>query len=252
MSLTTFSEFVEITKRLRKECPWDREQTHSSIRNSLIEEAYEVVEAIDTENSDALREELGDILLHVVFHSNIAEESSEFTLGEVIDGISKKLIRRHPHVFGELRVEGADDVKKNWERLKLEEGRESLLDGVPAEMPSLLRAHRISEKASKAGFDWAKAEEVRMKILEELAELEEAVGEGDPARMESEFGDLLFAVVNYARFLRVNPEKALGGTVDKFRKRFQFMEQRLREQGKDIYTSTPGEMDALWNEAKKT
>ena len=246
-----FSRFVEITKRLRKECPWDREQTHASIRHSLIEEAYEVVETIDDKEYGELKKELGDLLLHVVFHSNIAEEQSEFTLSEVITGITEKLIRRHPHIFGDTKVSGAAEVKQNWEKLKMSEGRESLMDGVPKQLPALQRAHRLTEKASKVGFDWPKKEDAWNKVEEEMKELHEVIGEGNQERVEEEFGDLLFSLVNYSRFIDVNPETALRGTIEKFISRFQHIETRLKESGKDIHSSSLEEMDRLWDEAKR-
>ncbi len=250
MTGESFIRFLEITKRLRRECPWDREQTHESIRASLIEEAYEVVEAIDTGNLDELKKELGDLLLHVVFHSNIAEEKGEFTLDEVIASITEKLIFRHPHIFGTARAETADEVKRNWEKLKLEEGRESLLEGVPRELPALLRAHRLQDKASKAGFDWKKREDVWKKVEEEVNELHRAIDTAGQEEVEMEFGDLIFALVNYARFLKVNPENALRRTVEKFISRFQYIERRLKESGREIGSATLGEMDELWEEAK--
>lgn len=245
-----FSRFVEITRRLRKECPWDREQTHASIRHSLIEEAYEVVETIDDKEYGELKKELGDLLLHVVFHSNIAEEQSEFTLDEVILGITEKLIRRHPHIFGDTKVSGAAEVKQNWEKLKMSEGRESLMDGVPKQLPALQRAHRLTEKASKVGFDWPKKEDAWNKVEEEVKELHAVIAEGNQDRIEEEFGDLLFSLVNYSRFIEVNPEIALRRTVDKFIFRFRYIEQRLKESGKDIHSSSLEEMDRLWDEAK--
>lgn len=248
----SFDEFVAITKRLRKECPWDREQTHSSIRYNLIEEAYEVVEAIERETWDELRKELGDILLHVVFHANIAEERGAFTLEDVIRGITDKMVFRHPHVFGTATVAGADEVKVNWEKLKMQEGRVSVLDGVPKEMPALLRAHRLQEKASKVGFDWKHREDAWKKVEEETAELHHALEHEAPDAAESELGDLLFAIVNYSRFLSINPEHALRRTIEKFTARFQYVERRLKETGKDIHASTLEEMDLLWNEAKST
>ncbi len=252
MSNSSFDRFVAITKRLRKECPWDREQTHQSIRHSLIEEAYEVVEAIDNSDLGELRKELGDLLLHVVFHSNIAEEEKEFTLDEVINSITDKLIFRHPHIFGDTKVEGAHEVKQNWERLKMQEGRTSVMEGVPKELPALLRAHRLQEKASKVGFDWEKKEDAWKKVNEETHELHKAIDAGNPGEIESEFGDLLFALVNYARFIDVNPENALRRTVDKFITRFQYIERRLKEMGKDVHSSSLEEMDELWEEAKRT
>lgn len=251
MSNPEFTRFVEITKRLRKECPWDKEQTHQSIRHSLIEETYEVVEAIDNNNLNELRKELGDLLLHVVFHANIAEEQNEFTLEEVITGITEKLIFRHPHIFGDAKVKDAAHVKQNWEKLKMKEGRQSLMDGVPKELPALLRAHRLTDKASKVGFDWEKKEDAWKKVDEEMAELHRAIESGKQNDVEAEFGDLLFSLVNYSRFIEVNPENALRQTVEKFITRFQHIEKRLKEMGKDIHSSSLEEMDKLWEEAKR-
>ncbi len=250
MAEYTFEDFVAITKRLRIECPWDRKQTHASIRHSLIEEAYEVVEAIDNNQMDDLRKELGDLLLHVVFHANIAEETDEFQLEEVIDGITKKLIFRHPHVFNGVPAATAEEVKENWEQLKLKEGRESVIDGVPRELPALLRAHRLQEKASAVGFDWKQKEDAWKKAEEELQELHTALAAKDHREVEAEFGDLLFALVNYSRFIEVNPEHALRRSIEKFTERFKYIERRMRETGRDIRSSSLEEMDALWNEAK--
>ncbi|MBI4547559.1 MAG: nucleoside triphosphate pyrophosphohydrolase [Ignavibacteriae bacterium] len=247
---TEFSEFVEITKRLRKECPWDREQTHISIRHSLIEEAYEVVEAIDTNNLEGLKNELGDLLLHVVFHANIAEELNEFTLSDVINSITEKLIYRHPHVFGNVKVKDAHHVKENWEKLKMDEGRSSLMDGVPKELPALLRAHRLTDRAAKVGFDWEKKENAWKKVEEEMRELHHAIESEE--NVEAEFGDLLFGLVNYARFININPENALRQTVEKFVTRFRYIEKRLKEMGKDVHSSSLEEMDKLWEEAKRS
>jgi len=246
-----FEKFIEITKRLRKECPWDREQTHKSIRHSLIEETYEVVEAIDNNDMNELKKELGDLLLHVVFHCNIAEEANEFTLIDVIKNINAKLIYRHPHVFGNTKVEGVNQIIKNWEQLKMNEGRESVLEGVPKELPALLRAHRLTDKASRVGFDWEKKEDAWKKVEEEMRELHHAIEAGEQEAVEAEFGDLLFALVNYSRFIKVNPENALRQTVEKFIYRFQYIEKRLKEMGKDIHASSLEEMDKLWNESKQ-
>lgn len=251
MTAEDFIKFVEITKRLRKECPWDKEQTHASIRHSLIEEAYEVVEAIETNNMDELCRELGDLLLHVVFHANIAEEKKEFTLRQVIGNISQKLIFRHPHIFGNVKVDGTDHIKRNWEKLKMEEGRESLMDGVPKELPALLRAHRLTEKASQVGFDWKKKDDAWNKVEEEIKEVHQAIESGTQENIDAEFGDLLFALVNYSRFIQVNPENALRQAIEKFIGRFRYIERRLKETGKDIHSSSLEEMDSLWNEAKK-
>lgn len=249
--LAEFERFVRIVRRLRRDCPWDREQTHRSIRHAFIEEAYEVVESLDAGDLRALRGELGDILLHVVLHATMAEQEGEFTLREVLRGISGKLIRRHPHVFGDRTASTADEVAGNWERLKMQEGRNSLLDGVPAGLPALQRALRVQERAAKAGFDWERTEDVWKKVEEETAELHEALRSGDERRAEEEFGDFLFALVNYARFLGIHPENALRGTVEKFIRRFRFIEEELRRRGKTPEESTLAEMDEIWNAAKR-
>jgi MazG family protein len=249
--MTAFENLVDVVRKLRVECPWDKEQTHESLRYALIEEAYEVVESIDDKNLEELKKELGDLLLHVIYHSTIAEDNSEFTLPSVIQNAIDKLVRRHPHVFGDVKVSGPEEVKENWEKIKLSEGRESIVDGVPRELPALLRAFRVQEKASKVGFDWEKKEDVWKKVEEEVNELHAEATRGNHETTEDEFGDLLFAIVNYARFLHVNPEYALRRTVDKFIRRFQFVEIRLKEQGKDITTTSLKEMDKLWEDAKK-
>jgi MazG family protein len=218
-----FAEFEDIVRRLRKECPWDREQTHKSLRPSLVEETYEVVESIEENDMPALKGELGDLLLHILLQAVIAEEEQAFTLPEVITGISEKMVRRHPHVFGSVEADSADAVVRNWEHIKMDEGRDSVLDGVPAELPALLRAARLQEKASKVGFDWKEKNEVWAKVTEEIGELEHAEASGDPHRIEDEFGDLLFALVNYSRFIRTNPEFALRRACDKFTRRFRFV-----------------------------
>ncbi len=252
-----FNDFVELVKRLRRECPWDREQTNDSIKAATIEEAYEVVEAIDNKNFDELKKELGDLLLHVIFHTVIAEESNHFNIEDVIQTISDKLIRRHPHVFGEVVINGAEEVKKNWEKIKLSEGRYSILDGVPDSLPSLQRAHRLQEKAAKVGFDWEKKDDVWEKVIEEINEMheiEKLKKESDDIslkiKLEEEIGDVFFALVNYARFLDVNPENALRKTNEKFLKRFKYIEEKLKESGKSIENSNLEEMDKFWNESK--
>jgi MazG family protein len=246
-----FADYIEVVRKLRKECPWDREQTHQSIRHSLIEEAYEVVESIDHGNLGELKLELGDLLLHVVLHSIIAEEEAAFTIENVVSESSAKLIRRHPHVFGNTKVRDSKDVLNNWEKIKLSEGRKSLMDGVPKKMPSLLRAHRLQEKASKVGFDWKRKEDVWQKVVEEIDELHAAEKKRSHDHLEEEYGDLLFALVNYARFLKINPESALGKSTRKFTKRFQRIEGEIRKRGKKLEHSTLEEMDAIWNEGKK-
>jgi MazG family protein len=247
-----FEQYLAIVRRLRKECPWDREQTHQSIRHSLIEEAYEVVESIDDRNMTDLKAELGDLLLHVALHSVMAEEEDAFTIDDVLSHSMEKLIRRHPHVFGEVKVTGAHEVKANWEKIKMKEGRGSLLDGVPKELPALLHASRLQEKASKVGFDWKDKREVWKKVEEEMQEFRAAERTGNKAEMEKELGDLLFALVNYSRFIHINPELALRKTNQKFTKRFQGIERSLRHQGKTVEHATFEEMDLIWNRQKET
>ncbi len=246
-----FQEFVRIVRRLRRDCPWDRKQTHRSLRESLIEETYEVIETLDENDIDELKNELGDLLLHVVLHATIAEQAGEFSLQTVLKRINAKLIRRHPHVFGTVKVKDESEVKRNWETLKMAEGRSSLLDGVPRWMPALQRALRVQQRAARVGFDWSTQEEVWKKVREELEEVRETLGKRNGKRREEEFGDLLVALVNYARFLHVNPEHALRSTIEKFTHRFRHIEDTLGKRGLDIRNSTLEEMDGLWNEAKK-
>ena len=245
-----FGRLVEVVARLRRECPWDRKQTHESIRPYLIEEAYEVAEAIGSGDDGELKEELGDLLLQVVFHARMAEERGAFSVGDVVKGLVEKLVRRHPHVFGEVEVEDAEEVLERWEEIKKKEGRESLLDGVPRSLPALLRARRVQEKASKVGFDWERAEGALGKLGEELGELEDAMRSGDRVRAEEELGDLLFSVVNLSRFLGLDPEWALHKAVDKFVARFKKVEEELAERGKDPREATLEEMDRIWDETK--
>ena len=245
-----FAEYLQTVRRLRRECPWDREQTHQSIRHSLIEETYEVIEAIDHRDMAELRRELGDLMLHIALHSVIAEESGSFSMEGVLSGSLEKIIRRHPHVFGSATVSSVSEIRKNWERIKLQEGRTSVVDGVPKELPSLLRAERVQEKASKVGFDWKHKSDVWKKVDEEISELKEAEERRDRSSVEEEFGDLLFALVNYGRFLGVNPEIALRHAVDKFLGRFKAMESNLKQRGKDVHDATLEEMDQLWDEGK--
>ena len=251
MESNNFQELVDIVRRLRIECPWDREQTHDTIKVNTLEEAYEVVEAIDMKEYDELKKELGDLLLHVIFHSLIAEKEENFKLNDVIDSIKQKLIRRHPHVFGDVEVNGTKEVLINWEAIKMTEGRENLLEGVPKNLPSLARACRLQEKASKVGFDWEHKKDVWKKVIEEIEELQSIEDSGDQAKIEEELGDILFALTNYARFLNVNPENALRFTNEKFIKRFTYIEERLKEQGKKITESNLEEMDKYWEESKK-
>jgi XTP/dITP diphosphohydrolase len=262
MTELKFAELVEIVKRLRKECPWDREQTNESIKAATIEEAYEVVEAIEKNDYEDLRSELGDLLLHVVFHTVIASETENFSINDVIESIKNKLIRRHPHVFGEVTVSGSEEVKKNWEEIKLSEGRKSILDGVPEILPALQRAHRLQEKAAKVGFDWEKKEDVWKKVIEEIEEMHEVELQRHNSReknsddnlyeiLENEVGDVFFALVNYARFLGINPENALRRTNRKFIARFNYVEKQISKLGKKINESNLKEMDKYWEESKK-
>lgn len=251
-AVEAYADFVAVVRQLRRDCPWDREQTHESVKHLLIEEAYETVAAIDEEDWDELKKELGDLLLHVVFHSVIAEQGGRFTLKEVIDTETEKLVRRHPHVFGDVEVDGVTQVLQNWEQIKLREGKKkSALEGVPRHLPALLRAHRVQEKAAGVGFDFPERAGAWEKVEEEMREFHALVEEGAPAaEREQEFGDLLFALVNYARFAGVNPENALSRTNDKFARRFQHIEQRLVEQGKTLQDVDLEEMDRYWDEAK--
>jgi len=250
MTDSKFNEFIQIVERLRKECPWDKEQTNDSIKAATIEEAYEVVEAIDNKDYDELKKELGDLLLHVVFHTVIAEESNHFKIDDVIESIQEKLIRRHPHVFGDKEVSDAEEVKTNWEEIKLSEGRVNLLDGMPPLLPALQLAHRIQEKVSKVGFDWERKEDVWKKVVEEIEEMHHSELEGTHDELEGEIGDVIFALVNYARFLRVNPENALRKTNNKFIKRFGYVEAKITESGRKLSESTLKEMDKFWEESK--
>ncbi|MEO8360389.1 MAG: nucleoside triphosphate pyrophosphohydrolase [Vicinamibacteria bacterium] len=259
---TSFEHFVSIIDRLRSDggCPWDREQTHQTLRQSTLEEAYEVVHAIETGDATNLKEELGDVLLHVVFHSDIAMRANEFTINDVIASVTDKMIRRHPHIFGTAEAETSEAVLKNWEELKRQEraakGVEhaSLLDAVHRNTPAVMEAQALSEKAAKVGFDWNKPEDVRGKIEEELNEISAAMlepADRRQARLEDEMGDLLFAVINLGRKLGVDAETALRGTNRKFRSRFAFVEEGLRKEGKTPKESTLDEMEALWQAAKK-
>lgn len=252
-----FRELVEIMARLRAEngCPWDREQTPQTIKPYLVEETYEVLEAIDEQDPQKLKEELGDLMLQIVFHAQLAVEAGVFSISDVLAAINDKLVRRHPHVFGDVKAETAQEVLFNWEQIKQAERRQtnsqaSFLDGVPRELPALLRAHRLQEKASRVGFDWKEAQEVVQKVEEELGELRVAIQGQAADRVEAELGDLLFALVNLSRFLAVNPEEALRKTIARFIARFRYIEEELARHGRSLRQATLEEMDALWAEAK--
>ncbi|MEX1140368.1 MAG: nucleoside triphosphate pyrophosphohydrolase [Bacteroidota bacterium] len=245
-----FAKFMGIVRRLRKECPWDREQTHQSIRHSLLEEAYEVLEAIDRKNLSDLKDELGDLLLHIALHSVMAQERKAFTMDDVLRSVSAKLVRRHPHVFGSISVRSSGEVKANWEKLKLKEGRTSVLEGVPRKLPALLKARRLQEKASKVGFDWKRKKDVWKKVEEELAEFRSAERNHSKRAMEEEFGDVLFSLVNYSRFINIHPELALARTTQKFTTRFQRVERELTKRGIALAEAGLPLMDELWNRGK--
>jgi len=232
-------------------CPWDREQTHQSLKPYLLEEAYEVLEALDSGSDTEIAEELGDLLLQVIFHAQIASEQERFDIEAVIRNLNDKLIRRHPHVFGNAVIKNADQQKKHWEKIKRQEGKTSVLDGVPVSLPALIRAVRLQQKASTVGFDWNSMEPVLDKISEELDELRAACEAGDPDRMTEELGDFLFSLANASRFLHIDPEDALRRTCQKFTDRFHFIEERLKKEGKPINQASLEEMDAIWEDAKK-
>lgn len=250
-----FNSTMEIMRRLRGPggCPWDAEQTHDSLKRYLIEECYEVIEAVDTGDDEHLKEELGDLLLQPLFHAAIAEERGAFTIDDILGTLSDKLVRRHPHVFGDQEIRTSDEQVANWEKIKKEEkgeARKSALSGVPPHLPSLMKAQKITEKAARVGFDWEQTDQVYAKVLEELHELEETMATGDQERMEAELGDLLFAIVNLGRFLAVNPEEALRKTISRFESRFHHIEETLHRHGVNLKDASADEMERLWEEAK--
>jgi len=246
-----FDKLMDIMRRVKTECPWDRKQTHKSIRQYLLEETYEVIEAIDTQDDHSLLEELGDLQCQVAFHALLGEERGAFTISDVCNTIADKLVRRHPHVFGNVSVANSDEVLKNWEHIKLSEGKKkSVLDGVPKELPALVKAYRIQSKAGRVGFDWDSAEPVIEKIYEELKEFQHSLASGNKQAMEEELGDLLFSIVNIARKSEINPEDALRNTINKFVTRFHYIEKILKKQGISIKDASLEQMDSLWNEAK--
>ncbi len=246
-----FDRLLGIMKRLRKECPWDRAQTPESLRQYILEEAYEAVEAIDDKNWEELKKELGDLLLQIVFQAEIAEEKNHFRIEDVIHHINEKLIERHPHVFGDVQVKNAEEVKENWEQIKSrQENRTSVLEGIPRQMCALLRAQRVQDKAAHVGFDWEKVEGVIEKIKEEISELEKSIHHQNPEEIEEEIGDLLFSLVNLSRFYKISAEDALRKTTNKFIARFQFIEKKLAEKHISPGEATLEEMDRLWEEAK--
>lgn len=257
MAQNEFDRLIQIMNDLREKCPWDRKQTIQSLRQMTIEETYELGDAILDEDWRHIKEELGDLMLHIVFYSKIAEEKNEFTVRDVINGISNKLILRHPHVYppdtkqeGIAEVKNEEDVKQNWEKLKLKEGKKSVLSGVPVSLPAIVKAMRLQEKAKQVGFEWKKTEDVWEKVKEEMSELEETINSNEIQRQEEEFGDLLFSLVNYARFLHIDAEAALERTNKKFITRFTKMEEVANNKGKALSDMTLEEMDAIWNQIK--
>lgn len=250
--LAALGRVIDTLNILRVKCPWDAKQTNESLRSNTIEETYELAEALINNDIPNIAKELGDVLLHILFYSKIGEEKGQFDIADVADNLNNKLIFRHPHVFGETKVDSSEEVMQNWEELKLKErgGNRTVLAGVPSALPAMIKADRIQEKAANVGFDWEKREEVWDKVSEELGEAKAAVAEGDREHIEEEFGDLLFSVINAARLYKINPENALEKTNKKFISRFNHIERRATEMGKHIKDLTLGEMDALWDEAK--
>lgn len=248
--LEAFARLLEIMDELREKCPWDRKQTLESLRTLTIEETYELGDAILDGDLDAVRKELGDLLLHIVFYAKIGSEKEAFDIADVARGICDKLIRRHPHIYSEISVRDEQEVKRNWERIKLKEGRRSVLEGVPRSLPAMVKAQRIQEKVAGVGFDWANATAVMEKVEEELAELKAALQAKEELAIEAEFGDFLFSLINYARFVKVNPENALERTNAKFIKRFSYIENQARKKGVSIQDLSLEEMDVYWEEAK--
>ena len=236
---------------LREKCPWDKKQTLESLRHLTIEETYELGDAILDQDLNEVKKELGDLLLHIVFYSKIGSETGDFDIAEVANGICDKLINRHPHIYGDVVVNNEEEVKQNWEKLKLREGKKSVLEGVPKSLPALVKASRIQEKVKGVGFDWEKPEQVWEKVIEELNEFQVEVQLNNHDQIEAEFGDVLFSMINYARFLKINPENALERTNKKFIKRFQYLESKATEIGKSLSKMTLAEMDVFWEEAKK-
>jgi len=249
--LVAFNRLLDIMDDLREKCPWDKKQTFESLRHLTIEETYELTDAILENDLNEIKNELGDVLLHLVFYAKIGSEKKSFDIGDVANAISDKLISRHPHIYGDVTVENENEVKENWEKLKLKEGKNSVLEGVPKSLPALIKANRIQDKVSGVGFDWEEPNQVWEKVQEELSELNEEIKKGTKDNIESEFGDVLFSMINYARFINVNPENALEKTNKKFINRFQFLEKAAKKEGKELADMTLSEMDVYWEQSKK-
>jgi XTP/dITP diphosphohydrolase len=249
--LQAFGRLLDIMEELREKCPWDKKQTLQSLRHLTIEETYELGDAILDNDLLEVKKELGDLLLHIVFYAKIGSESQDFDIADVANSICDKLIDRHPHIYGDVVVADEEEVKRNWEKLKLKEGKKSVLEGVPKSLPAMVKASRIQDKVKGVGFDWEESHQVWDKVQEELSELQEEVKVGDQDSIEAEFGDVLFSMINYARFLKVNPEDALERTNKKFMQRFMYLESKATEIGKSLHDMTLAEMDVFWEEAKK-
>ncbi len=248
--LEAFGRLLDIMDELREKCPWDREQTFESLRNLTIEETYELADAILERDMNGIRKEMGDLLLHIVFYAKLGAESKSFDIADVCDSLSEKLIFRHPHVFGDTKVNDAQNVLENWEDLKIREGNKTVLGGVPKSLPAMIKANRIQDKVRAVGFDWDKREQIWEKVHEELNELREVIGEGNAARIEDEFGDLFFSIINAARLYEVDPETALERTNKKFMKRFNYLEQQTMHKGKSLRDMNLDEMNIIWEQAK--
>ena len=249
--LEAFGRLLDVMDELREKCPWDQKQTFETLRHLTIEETYELGDAILNNDLNEIKKELGDLLLHIVFYARLGSEESAFDIADVTNDIIEKLIYRHPHIYGDVAVSDAEEVKKNWEALKLSEGKESVLEGVPKGLPALIKAQRMQEKAAGVGFDWKTKDQVWDKFQEELSELDDALSNGDAEAIEDEFGDVLFSLINYARFLKINPESALERTNQKFIYRFQYIEAQAKAQGTSIDKLSLNQMEAFWQEAKR-
>lgn len=249
--LEAFNRLLDIMDDLREKCPWDKKQTLESLRHLTIEETYELADAILDNDLEEIKKELGDLLLHIVFYAKIGSEKEAFDIADVATSISEKLIDRHPHIYGDVEVKDEKEVKENWEKLKLKEGKKSVLEGVPRSLPAMIKANRIQDKVAGVGFDWEKPEQVWEKVQEELDELNDELAATDQQKIEKEFGDVLFSMVNYARFIGVNPENALEKTNKKFIQRFQYLEQAAKKVGKSLHDMSLAEMDVFWEESKK-
>tara|TARA_B100000809_G_scaffold43630_1_gene37865 strand:+ start:34087 stop:34866 length:780 start_codon:yes stop_codon:yes gene_type:complete len=249
--LASFNKLLDVMDELRDKCPWDKKQTFETLRHLTIEETYELADAILEDDKEEIKKELGDLLLHIVFYAKIGSETDSFDLGSISDSIVEKLIHRHPHIYGDVTVADEEEVKRNWEKLKLKEGKSSVLEGVPISLPALVKASRIQEKVAGVGFDWEEPQQVWEKVQEELSELNEEIKLGNKDTIEAEFGDVLFSMINYARFIEVNPENALERTNKKFIKRFQYLEEAAKMNTKELSDMTLTEMDVFWEESKK-